>query len=1178
MSKSASWSGRRYGFTFSAMSPGRNPSFSPASTAGRASTIRFTSFRRRNPTAMAIARKVFPVPAGPTPKTMSKSRMASRYRFCATLFGVIILFREDLKTTSWNTSETSAFRSTETMRLAASTSFPATGMPRRSTRYSPESTFPASSTGIGSPATRASPLPGRITTPRAFSRALRCASCGPKSVGRTAGSSNRIVSSRASVNPPPPFRPVIMSEEPGPARKELPGGRGEEGAVEPHCRGRRAHPPQDREDRGEPVAQGELLPEPQGGVLPLRDHRAHLHQAPLLQRCQPLAPLESRDAGLPEDPVGIVRELQRLPDGALLRRERLRVDLLPLSPRRAEPPRRQLRAATGVLVEKLHPLHHQHVRPERLPRPRRGPNGESLETVLPVPQGQHVEEAFPDLESEVTGEHLPGYHPLLHEEFPDLLPAAPLGVEEPLHVGVGKEPRIPKHGPQEGPWLPPVGLDVHDHPTRKQEDRDPVVPGDGEGAALPLRGNELEDFRDAEIGDFPLHVLRPLARDVVPVLQHFEGTPPPPRPAGPYQRHTGDGAAGDEGLQVRDQPPGRRQGAQGNRQRPQGGAQRDPVRHRPQILAGPQGAAPGNQDGTGLHVPPVQPYVLYPPLPLIPAADAGSDLCPARVADVGGFPRPCHHRQGAAGPARAVEPDLPGEEDPRRNPEASRREERGDPGPRQVPEEEYVDGAPPRTPHPTPRKSEKIPPAPFRPERGRQQLAVGHLLGPEVERGHLPDACPGGGLYPVCLFQPERPKVQLVCVPVCRPARRRPLDGSLEIRQRVPGPAEPRPDNPPVVVRTGGILPVPDQLRPHPLRSRKVSRLHLRPGLAKPLHPLPRRNGRGGAPCGWGIRPPFGKISFDAEPCPRPGSRGQPVEGAECAPGEKGTRQQEDRRQRDRQFPAPKIPRRKGDPEHNARAQSRAGEDGGYETAPHEQCGGDSGVRTGPEQARHVGGQCPPGTEQQGEGGPGGEPVRGGRNEEDQPRGASRKCRDECPHGTGHSRRVGEKPLRREPHDVVTEEPGPEGNGQRGHARRFPQCRGRPARPPFPHGALEDEVRDGVEGQDAVMEHHLPEGPHLPRECLGRGVGGRFDNPHRLLPDLLRIPRKRFGRRTGSGDRYQGNHQEKGRRRAEKAGPVGKPWSHKGIMLTLSRGKCPLWTTSGNSSRSWPACAARGVA
>ena len=51
------------------------------------------------------------------------------------------------------------------MRIAASTSFPVTGMPRRSTRYRPDRTFPASSTGIASPATRASLPPGRIVTP-----------------------------------------------------------------------------------------------------------------------------------------------------------------------------------------------------------------------------------------------------------------------------------------------------------------------------------------------------------------------------------------------------------------------------------------------------------------------------------------------------------------------------------------------------------------------------------------------------------------------------------------------------------------------------------------------------------------------------------------------------------------------------------------------------------------------------------------------------------------------------------------------------------------------------------------------------------------------------------------------------------------------------------------------------
>jgi len=42
MSCIASYSGRRYGSIFSVRSPGKNPSFSPASTAGRVSTKRFT--------------------------------------------------------------------------------------------------------------------------------------------------------------------------------------------------------------------------------------------------------------------------------------------------------------------------------------------------------------------------------------------------------------------------------------------------------------------------------------------------------------------------------------------------------------------------------------------------------------------------------------------------------------------------------------------------------------------------------------------------------------------------------------------------------------------------------------------------------------------------------------------------------------------------------------------------------------------------------------------------------------------------------------------------------------------------------------------------------------------------------------------------------------------------------
>ena len=77
MSCRASNSGRRYGLTFACMSPGRNPSFSPASTAGRTSTRRLACLCLSMWTANATARYVLPVPAGPVQKTMSQRRIAS---------------------------------------------------------------------------------------------------------------------------------------------------------------------------------------------------------------------------------------------------------------------------------------------------------------------------------------------------------------------------------------------------------------------------------------------------------------------------------------------------------------------------------------------------------------------------------------------------------------------------------------------------------------------------------------------------------------------------------------------------------------------------------------------------------------------------------------------------------------------------------------------------------------------------------------------------------------------------------------------------------------------------------------------------------------------------------------------------------------------------------------------
>ena len=72
----ASYSGRRYGSTLAAMSPGRNPRRSPASTAGRVSTMRCTARVRSATTAIATARYVLPVPAGPMAKVRSWVRIA----------------------------------------------------------------------------------------------------------------------------------------------------------------------------------------------------------------------------------------------------------------------------------------------------------------------------------------------------------------------------------------------------------------------------------------------------------------------------------------------------------------------------------------------------------------------------------------------------------------------------------------------------------------------------------------------------------------------------------------------------------------------------------------------------------------------------------------------------------------------------------------------------------------------------------------------------------------------------------------------------------------------------------------------------------------------------------------------------------------------------------------------
>ncbi|MBA7698818.1 hypothetical protein ES703_107500 [subsurface metagenome] len=94
ISSRASKRGRRYGFTFACISPGRKPSFSPASTAGRARTILLICFFFSIETATATARYVFPVPAGPIQKIRSLASIASMYFSCPLVDGSITFLWE----------------------------------------------------------------------------------------------------------------------------------------------------------------------------------------------------------------------------------------------------------------------------------------------------------------------------------------------------------------------------------------------------------------------------------------------------------------------------------------------------------------------------------------------------------------------------------------------------------------------------------------------------------------------------------------------------------------------------------------------------------------------------------------------------------------------------------------------------------------------------------------------------------------------------------------------------------------------------------------------------------------------------------------------------------------------------------------------------------------------------
>src|SRR5215204_1190324 len=166
MSCSASNSGRRYGSTFAIRSPGRKPSRSPASTAGRVRMIRLTSRRDSAATAIAIARNVLPVPAGPMPNVIVSCRIASTYFFWLTERGATRRLRWRQTTSSSTVAGDSRWSSTR-----ATDSIVAGPM------SCPRSTIAESSRTTVAAWWTASASPSRVTTfPRRKSCASRCSS------------------------------------------------------------------------------------------------------------------------------------------------------------------------------------------------------------------------------------------------------------------------------------------------------------------------------------------------------------------------------------------------------------------------------------------------------------------------------------------------------------------------------------------------------------------------------------------------------------------------------------------------------------------------------------------------------------------------------------------------------------------------------------------------------------------------------------------------------------------------------------------------------------------------------------------------------------------------------------------------------------------------------------------
>src|SRR5436190_5607303 len=200
MSYSASKSGRRYGSTFASMSPGRNPSRSPASTAGRVRMIRPTCRSASAATASAIARYVLPVPAGPIANVTVWPRIASTYCFCITVFGEIFLPRWRQITSSKTSRISSAWSSART--TAPTVSGPISWPPWTSSTSS-STTARASDTRSSSPSI-VSTLPRRRIVQRRRSRsASKTPSPTPASSAATSLETGKVSCTEFSVGGPP---------------------------------------------------------------------------------------------------------------------------------------------------------------------------------------------------------------------------------------------------------------------------------------------------------------------------------------------------------------------------------------------------------------------------------------------------------------------------------------------------------------------------------------------------------------------------------------------------------------------------------------------------------------------------------------------------------------------------------------------------------------------------------------------------------------------------------------------------------------------------------------------------------------------------------------------------------------------------------------------------------------